>query len=79
MAMSLRSLQRRLRASGTNATTLFNDIRYANSLKLSANQQLSIGEIAFQQGFDSERGFRKAFERWSTKTPTQARKELLKH
>lgn len=78
MAMSLRNLQRRLRASGTNATTLFNDIRYANSLKLLANQQLSIAEIAFQQGFDSERGFRKAFERWSTKTPTQARRELLK-
>jgi AraC-like DNA-binding protein len=76
MNVSTRSLQRRLRDSGTCARELIDGYRYKQSLDLLKNKRLSIDEVAFRQGFDSERGFRKAFERWAKTTPSQARKHL---
>ena len=40
------------------------------------DRSLSIDEVAFRLGFESDRGFRKAFKRWSGKTPVEARREI---
>ena len=76
MAMSPRSLQRRIQDLGTNARTLLDEVRYANALELLAKERISIENIANQLGFDSERGFNKAFKRWAQKTPAQVRREM---
>ncbi|NOQ64722.1 MAG: helix-turn-helix domain-containing protein [Methyloprofundus sp.] len=76
LAMSLRNLQRSLRHSNTSARLLIDEYRYANTLELLTKTQLSIAEISLNQGFDSERGFRKAFKRWAKNTPGAVRKTL---
>ncbi len=76
MAMSIRSLQRRISAAGTSASTLLDKARYAKSLELLANKRISIDKIASQLGFSDERSFRKAFQRWSQKTPALIRREM---
>lgn len=76
MAMSLRNLQRRLQKSGTSTRILLDDKRQANAIKFLANQKMGMEQVAESLGFESERGFRRAFERWTEKTPSQVRKEM---
>ncbi|MEK8018759.1 MAG: helix-turn-helix domain-containing protein [Candidatus Parabeggiatoa sp.] len=76
MGMSLRSLQRRISASGSSARALLDEARYAKALSLLANERISIEKVASQLGFSDERSFRKAFQRWSQKTPALIRREM---
>ncbi|WP_417913930.1 AraC family transcriptional regulator ligand-binding domain-containing protein [Candidatus Electronema sp. JM] len=76
MGMSLSSLQRRLHEAGTSASRLIDEARHVNALGLLADSSLSVDEAAFRLGFESERGFRKAFRRWCGKSPAAARKEM---
>ena len=76
MAMSIRSLQRRISASGTSASILLDRACYAKALELLANKRISIDKIASQLGFSDERSFRKAFQRWAKKSPAQVRREM---
>ena len=76
MAMSVRSLQRLIRESGTSARSMLNEARYNNAMGLLTNKNLSIEEVAFQLDFDSYRSFRRAFGRWAQKSPAQVRREL---
>lgn len=78
MGMSISSLQRRLHAEGTTPSILIDETRYVNAMGMLSDLHLSIDEIAFRLGFESERGFRKAFRRWSGKTPAKVRNELKK-
>ena len=77
LAMSLRSLQRLVRKSGISASSLIVQVRYNTAMELLADKNLSVEEIAFKLGFDSDRSFRRAFNRWAGKSPVQARKELF--
>jgi AraC-like DNA-binding protein len=76
MGMSLSSLQRHLRAAGSSASRLIDEARHVNALGLLADSSLSVDEAAFRLGFESERGFRKAFRRWCGKSPAEARREI---
>lgn len=75
LGMSLSSLQRRM-PSGVSACSLLGEIRYVNAMGMLTDNNLSIDEVAFRLGFESERGFRKAFRRWSGKSPSEARREM---
>ncbi len=75
MGMSVSSLQRRM-PSGTTASKLLDEARYVNAIGMLADSSLSVDEVAFRLGFESDRGFRKAFQRWSGKSPAEMRKEL---
>jgi AraC-like DNA-binding protein len=55
---------------------LLTDARYHLALELLANEEMSVDGIAARLGFTSERVFRKAFRRWSGKTPAHARREM---
>ena len=79
MALSPRSLQRRMNKAGTNAQTLLDEARYANALELLDNELLSIKDIASQLGFSSESSFHKTFKRWAQKTPAQVRQDMKEH
>ncbi len=76
LALSERSLQRRLRASECSARDLLDEARFDKAVELLAHEHLSIDGIATRLGFASERGFRRAFQRWSGKSPAQARKKI---
>jgi AraC-like DNA-binding protein len=75
LGMSLSTLQRRT-PPDINVRKLLEETRYVNAMGMLADKRLSVDEVAFRLGFESDRGFRKAFKRWSGKTPTEARKEM---
>ena len=76
MEMSLRSLQRLVGTSGTSARILLTEARYNKALELLADDNMSIEQVARCLNFDSERSFRKAFKRWSQKSPSQVRRDF---
>lgn len=76
MAMSPRSLQRRIQQAGTNTRMLIEDTRYTYAMELLTDASIGIETIGQRLGFDSERGFRRAFERWAGKSPAQVRKDI---
>jgi AraC-like DNA-binding protein len=76
MGMSISSLQRRLHAAGTSPRRLIDEARHVNAMGMLADFHLSIEEIAFRLGFESERGFRKAFKRWTGESPAEARRKM---
>ena len=78
MNVTVRSLQRLIRASGGSARTLLNEARYNKAIELLADESINIEEVAFRLDFDSERTFRRAFKRWANKTPSQFRRERRK-
>ncbi|CAK8715911.1 Helix-turn-helix domain-containing protein [Candidatus Electrothrix aarhusensis] len=75
MGMSTSTLQRRM-PDGVQAGSLLEEVRYVNAMGMLADKSLSIDDVAFRLGFESDRGFRKAFKRWSGKTPAEARREI---
>lgn len=76
MGMSLSTLQRRM-PPNIKVSKMLEEVRYVNAMGMLADQRLSVGEVAFRLGFESDRGFRKAFKRWSGRTPAEARKEMM--
>lgn len=76
LGMSISALQRQLHASGTSASRLIDETRHINAMGMLADSSLSVDEVAFRLGFESERGFRKAFQRWCGKSPAEVRREM---
>jgi AraC-like DNA-binding protein len=76
MATSPRTLQRRIQQAGNSARLLIEETRHTYAMELLADNSISIETVGNRLGFDSERGFRRAFERWTGKSPAQVRKEL---
>ncbi|MEQ9886678.1 AraC family transcriptional regulator ligand-binding domain-containing protein [Pectobacterium zantedeschiae] len=73
LALSERTLRRRLAESGKTYLTLLDDIRKERALALLYTSRLSIEKIGLAVGFDDIRSFRRAFTRWTGKTPRQLR------
>ena len=73
LAVSLRTLHRRLAEEGTSHGELVDDVRRAQALLLLGGNRFSIGEISFLLGFAHPNGFHKAFKRWTHVTPAQYR------
>ncbi|MCB9766376.1 MAG: AraC family transcriptional regulator ligand-binding domain-containing protein [Alphaproteobacteria bacterium] len=69
LGMSLRTLQRRVRAHGANVRALLDEAREANARQLLADDRLSIEEVAASLGYSDQRAFRRAFKRWTGTTP----------
>jgi AraC-like DNA-binding protein len=75
LALSPRSLHRRLADAGTTYQRLVDELRRDEALRLfSAGMRArSIKAIAEAVGFADVRGFRRAFKRWTGVTPQQFR------
>ena len=73
LAMSTRTLQRRLRAEGTTFQRTLNATRQSLALHYLAESDLSAGEISFLLGYEDTRSFYRAFHAWSGQTPKLAR------
>jgi AraC-like DNA-binding protein len=75
LAVSLRTLHRRLAEEGTSLGELVDEVRREQAMLHLASKRFSIGEISFLLGFAHPNGFHKAFKRWTRMTPAQYREE----
>ncbi len=71
--MSLRKLQRRLRAESTSFTHLLDDTRQQLATNYLRSSRRSVGEVSYLLGFSEPANFARAFKRWAGMTPMQYR------
>lgn len=75
LAMSERSLQRRLKEAGTTFAALLESRRAAAARKYLAAGDFSVHEVGHLLGFSGPSSFSRAFKRWTGMTPGQYRDE----
>ncbi|MFL6417213.1 MAG: helix-turn-helix domain-containing protein [Bryobacteraceae bacterium] len=75
LAMSPRTLQRRLSGEGTSFDSLREEMRKQTAETFLADRTLSVAEVAFLLGFSEPGAFHRAFKRWHNTTPDAFRKQ----
>lgn len=73
LAMSTRTVQRRLEELGTGYQDLVDDVRAAMARTLLRDRTRSIIDVAFELGYADLRSFYRAFRRWTGATPAEWR------
>lgn len=73
VAMSTRTVQRRLEAHGTSYQELVDEQRAALARALLRDRARSIIDVAFELGYADLRSFYRAFRRWTGATPAEWR------
>jgi AraC-like DNA-binding protein len=73
LAVSPRTLQRRLADEGTTFHRLLDDVRREAAERHLSDSALAIGEIAFVLGYSEPAAFHRAFRRWHRVTPQSFR------
>jgi AraC-like DNA-binding protein len=76
--MSVRTLQRRLVASGTTFRKLSEDVRAQLAQGYLADATVSIAEVAFLLGFSDQSSFHRAFRRWTGESPGRWRRRRVR-
>ena len=76
LALSQRTLQRRLAAVGTTYGDVLDRMRHELALHHLRDAQLQISEIAYLLGFAEAASFNRAFRRWTGRTPSEYRAGL---
>ena len=76
LAMTLRTLQRRLAELGTGYRDVLNQTRHQLALDHLRNDQCSVGDISFLLGFSEVSAFTRAFKRWTGTSPSTWRQGL---
>lgn len=75
MALSKRTLQRRIESEGTTYQQILNDTREALARHYLTNTTLPTSEISFLLGFDEPNSFYRAFRNWTGTTPDSLRQQ----
>ena len=75
--MSLRSLQRLVSDHGFTVRQLLENARKAKAQQLLCDPTLSVEAIATRLGYSDDHAFRRAFQRWTGKTPAAFRRQLI--
>ena len=73
LAMSKRTLQRRIEVEGSNFQQILKETREALAHHYLRNTALPASEISFLLGFDEPNSFYRAFRSWTGKTPDSVR------
>ena len=73
LAMSERSLQRRLNSEATSFREVLDEVRADLALRLLGQNEMDVREVAFTLGFSEPSAFYRAFRRWTGKTPAAYR------
>jgi AraC-like DNA-binding protein len=73
METSVRTLQRRLHASGLTYASVLQETRLAAARQLLEDRRLRIGAIARTLGYSDHGHFTRAFQRWTGVTPRDFR------
>jgi AraC-like DNA-binding protein len=74
LAMSTRTLERRLAAQGLTFQGLVDGCRRERALWLLRNTDLCMDQIATELGFNGAKNFSRTFRRWYGATPSRMRK-----
>jgi AraC-like DNA-binding protein len=69
LAMSSRTLRRKLELEQTNFQRLLDQVRSRQAINHLQHTQLPLSSIAYMVGFNDASNFRRAFKRWTGKTP----------
>lgn len=75
MNMSLRNLQRKLHAEGTNFRTLLDETRRELATQYIRETHRSVAEITYLLGFAESSNFTRAFRRWTGMSPNAFRQQ----
>lgn len=78
LALSERTLHRRLAEEGTRFSTIVDDARYHRARELLADRRMTIEGIAFAVGFAEPSSFSRAFKRWSGMGALEFRRQLVR-
>jgi len=76
IAISPRTLQRRLEENGTSYKALLEEVRRERAFTLLADPTVGIAAIGSTIGFGDARAFYRAFRRWTGSTPAKVRSEM---
>jgi AraC-like DNA-binding protein len=76
LAMSRRTLARKLEQEGTTFSQLLEETRHQLALRYVKSRALEITEIAFLLGFSQTGPFHRAFKRWTGQTPREYRRGI---
>jgi AraC-like DNA-binding protein len=76
LAMSERTLHRRLAERDLSFKSLVADTRRHVAVNLLRESSYTLTEVAFLSGFSEQSAFNRAFKRWTGHTPTAFRKEV---
>ena len=76
LAMSPRTLQRRLQEHGLRYADLLDTTRASAAKSYLSDRQVSIAEVAYLLGFAEQSSFNHAFKRWTGQAPTEYRKRM---
>ena len=71
--MSVRSLQRKLRALGTGYRSVLEETRLELARSYVRDLDTELAEVGFLLGFSDHSAFTRAFKKWTGKTPSEAR------
>ncbi len=75
LAMSPRTLQRRLRDEGVVFNDLLDTLRFRAAKSYLAQHDIAGTEVAFLLGFAEQSSLNRAFKRWSGQTPSEYRRQ----
>lgn len=75
LAMSERTLHRRLRLEGTTFRALLDQFRHEKAVALLTSHRHSIADVAFLLGYSELSAFYRAFRRWTGRSPADLRDE----
>jgi AraC-like DNA-binding protein len=70
---SARTLRRSLQSMGTSYQELVDEVRRERAREWVKTTRMTFGEVAAQLGFSDVRSFRRAFKRWTGRTPGEFR------
>lgn len=73
LAMSERSLQRRLTDEGVTFQALVSETRHQLALEYLADESLTLIEVGFMLGYEDQNSFFRAFRQWEEQTPSEWR------
>jgi AraC-like DNA-binding protein len=76
LAMSPRTLQRRLRDQGVMFNDILDEMRFRAAKSYLAQRDVAGTEVAYLLGFAEQSSFNHAFKRWAGLTPTEYRRQV---
>jgi AraC-like DNA-binding protein len=71
LAISGRTLHRRLRSYGTTYQEQLDQVRYRLAMRYLASRRYPLGEVASLVGFAQQSAFQRAFKTWAGQTPAE--------
>ena len=76
LAMSARTLQRRLRDHGVLFNDVLDELRFRAAKSYLAQKDVAGTEVAYLLGFAEQSSLNRAFRRWAGQTPTEFRRRM---